>query len=70
MVLLPNTEPCPKPALCWPKAGVLLWPNSEPPVLGAELTGLVPNEKELALLAAEDVPNRPPPLEEDDEAGG
>lgn len=70
VVLLPNTVPCPKPELCWPKAGVLLWPNSELPVLGAEPAALVPNENELALGAAEDAPNRPPPLEEDAEEAG
>lgn len=71
VVLLPNTEPCPKPELCWPNAGVLLWPNSVPPVLGAALAAVVPNEKELALPAAEGAPNRLPPLveEADDEAG-
>ena len=58
VVLLPNPEP--NPELCWPKAGVPLWPNSEPPVLGTEPAALVPNENELALPAAGEAPNRPP----------
>lgn len=61
--MLPNTDPCPNPALCWPNAGVPLgggWPNRDPPVLAAELAAPAgePNEKELALPAAAEEPNR------------
>lgn len=58
VVLLPNTEPCPKPEL-WPNAG--LCPNMPEPVLLAVLALLVPKEKELALLEVE-APKRPPPV--------
>lgn len=60
VVLLPNMDPWPKPALGCPKPGAL-WLKSPVPVLGAELVPFAPKEKELALLAVE-APNSPPPL--------
>lgn len=62
VVLLPNTDPWPKPGVGCPKTGALLWPKSPVPVLGAELVLLAPKEKELALLALEDPNSAPPPL--------
>lgn len=60
VVLLPKTEPCPNPEF-WPNAGVVLCPNSPEPVLLAVFALLVPNEKELTLLAVE-APKRFPPV--------
>lgn len=67
VVLLPNTDPWPKPALGCPKPGALLWEKSPVPVpvpVPAAEPVPVPaaKEKELALLAlvAPNIPAPPP----------